>query len=401
MNIASRLETFEGLLLLAALVAIVARRLRLPYAVGLLAAGIAIALSPLRPDIDVTKELVFALFLPPLVFEAAFALRWPEVRRDLGPLTAMATVGVLLSTSVVFFGFTRLLHWDWRPALMFSALISATDPVAVIAMLKDAGVGGRFRLLLEAESLFNDGTAAALFAVALVAIGPGLTPGAAGIAFVRIALGGIACGAAFGASSLFVMGRTEDHLVEITCSVATAYGSFQLAEHFGFSGVLSTVVAGLILGTVGGRHGMSERGREEAERFWEFLAFVVNSFLFLLMGTRIAQGDYLPILGASAAAIVFVTLGRAAAVYGVMATFAHSRWRLARRAQHLLVWGGMRGAVSLALALGLPSDLPLRHKVVTVVFAVVAFSTIVQGVTMPAALRRGLPPEAAPEARPW
>lgn len=390
MTITSHLESFEWLILIGALVAIVARRLRLPYAVGLLGAGIAIAFSPWRPQIEVTKELVFALFLPPLVFEAAFALRWPEVRRDLGPLVALSTVGVLLSTTVVLFGFTRGLGWGWRPALVFSALISATDPVAVIAMLKDAKVEGRFRLLLEAESLFNDGTAAALFVVALMAVGPGLTPGEAGLAFVRIAVGGLAVGAAVGALSLAVLGRTEDHLIEIACTVGTAYGAFQLAEHLGFSGVLATVVAGLILGNAGlnnDRVGMTERGREEAESFWEFAAFLVNSFVFLLMGARIARGDYLSILGASMAAVALVTLGRAVAVYGTMALFAHSRWRLGLASQHLLVWGGMRGALALALALGLPKDLPLREEVVNVTFAVVAFSTVVQGMTMPRALK--------------
>ena len=180
MNLGLGIESVEAFLLIAALVAIVARRLRLPYTVGLLAAGVAVAFTPWKPGFEVTKELVFSLFLPPLVFEAAFALRWPELKRDMAPLVAMATVGVVLSTGVVFLGFTRLLGWDWRPALMFSVLISATDPVAVIAMLKEARVTGRFRLLLEAESLFNDGTAAALFAVALVAVGSGSDGGRRG-----------------------------------------------------------------------------------------------------------------------------------------------------------------------------------------------------------------------------
>ena len=194
MNLTFRLETLAAFLLVAALVAIAARRLRLPYTVGLLLAGIGVALSPWHPEIEVTKELVFSLFLPPLIFEAAFLLRWPQLRKDLAPLVAMATVGVILSTSVVFLGFTQLLGWDWRPALMFSTLISATDPVSVIAMLKEAKVTGRFSLLIEAESLFNDGTAAAIFAVALVAVAGSAGPGFAVASFLRIALGGLVCG---------------------------------------------------------------------------------------------------------------------------------------------------------------------------------------------------------------
>lgn len=388
MRLMTGLEGVGGLLLIAAVVAILARRLRLPYTVGLLAAGVAVAFMPWKPGFAVTKDLVFALFLPPLVFEAAFGLRWPDLKRDMTPLVAMATVGVVISAGVVFLGFTQGLGWDWRPALLFSTLISATDPVAVIAMLKEARVGGRFRLLMEAESLFNDGTAAALFAVALVAIGPGASIGGSLLTFARISVGGMACGAVVGGLSLVLLGRTADHLVELTCTVITAYGSFMLAEHFGFSGVLATVVAGIILGQAGRRYGMSERGHVSAERLWEFVAFLVNSLLFLLMGTRIAQSSYLPILGLALAAVVLVTLGRAASVYGVMALFARTPQRLDLRSQHLLVWGGMRGAIALALVLGLPADLPLRSEVVGVTFAVVGFSTVVQGITMAPLLAR-------------
>ena len=388
MSLHQNIESFGALLLVAAVVAIVARRLRLPYTVGLLVAGIAVSLSPWQPGFEVTKDLVFMLFLPPLVFEAAFMIRWEELRRDMAPLVAMATAGVLLSTAVVFLGFTRLLGWDWRPALMFSALISATDPVAVIAMLKEAKVGGRFGLLIEAESLFNDGTAAALFAVALVAVGAGTDPGSAALAFLKISLGGIVCGGLVGGLCVWLMGRTDDQLVEIVCTVAAAYGAFLIAEHFGFSGVLATVVAGIILGNLGTLGALSCEGRDDAETFWQFLAFLVNSFVFLLMGTRIAETNYLPILGAAAAAVVLVTAGRAASVYGVMGLFARSKRRLDLGSQHLLVWGGMRGALALALALGLPDDLPMRHEVVSVTFAVVAFSTVVQGMTMGPALRR-------------
>lgn len=391
MAIPIRVETFEALLLIAALVAIAARRLRLPYTVGLLVAGIAIALSPWQPQITITKELVFSLFLPPLIFEAAFLLRWDELRRDMAPLVAMATVGVLLSTAVVFVGFTKLLGWDWRPALMFSTLISATDPVAVIAMLKEARVEGRFRLLIEAESLFNDGTAAALFAVALVAVTAGASPGFAVVSFFKIALGGVLCGGLVGLAATWLMGRTEDHLVEIVCTVVAAYGAFISAEHLGFSGVLATVVSGVILGNLSPLGALSAQGRDDAETFWSFCAFVVNSLVFLLMGTRIAEANYVPILSGAAAAIVLVSLGRAASVYGIMALFSRSKHRLDLGSQHLLVWGGLRGALALALALGLPEDLPLRHEVVSVTFAVVAFSTVAQGLTMGPALRRLLP----------
>lgn len=393
------IESVELFLLLAAVVAIVARRLRLPYTVGLLFAGVAVAFGPWQPHVEVTKELIFMLFLPPLVFEAAFALRWPELRRDLAPILSMATFGVLASTALVFVGLLYLLGWDWRPAIMFATLISATDPVSVIAMLKEGKVGGRFRLMIEAESLFNDGTAAALFAVALAAVTVGSSAGSAVGSFLAISAGGIACGAAVGALSLFIMGRTEDHVVEIACTVVAAYGAFLFAEHFHFSGVLATLIAGLLVGNVGPLHALTAKGRDDAETFWEFAAFVVNSLVFLLMGTALAKANYVPIIVPALVAIVLVLLGRAASVYGVMALFARTRFRLDAPAQHLLVWGGMRGALALALALGLPESLPQRSQVVGVTFAVVAFSTVVQGLTMKPALSRGLPAPEVPALR--
>jgi CPA1 family monovalent cation:H+ antiporter len=386
------IENLEACLMLAAVVAILARRLRLPYTVGLLLAGVAVAFSPWQPAIQVTKSLIFTLFLPPLVFEAAFALCWKDLRQELPPTVAMATVGVVASCAVIFGGLYGLLGWDWRAALMFSTLISATDPVSVIAMLREGGVSGRFRLVIETESLFNDGTAAALFAVALAAVTVGITPGAAVGTFFAISLGGIACGLAVGALSLFVMGRTEDHLVEITCTVLAAYGAFMLAEHFGCSGVLATLAAGLLVGNVGPLRALTERGRIDAESFWEFAAFVVNSLVFLLMGTRLAQTNYVPILAPAGVAIALMLLGRAVAVYGVMAPFSRTSHRLEMPSQHLLVWGGMRGALALALALGLPDSLPQRSTVVGVTFAVVAFSTVVQGMTMKPMLARLLRP---------
>lgn len=393
MSLHINLESLEALLLIAALVAIAARRLKLPYTVGLLVAGIAVALGPWKPDFPVTKDLVFSLFLPPLVFEAAFMIRWPELEKDMAPLVAMATVGVILSTGVVFLACYKLLGWDWRAALMFSTLISATDPVAVIAMLKEAKVKGRFSMLIEAESLFNDGTAAALFAVALIAVSSGADPGTAVLSFFKISFGGLACGAAVGLVATWLMGRIDDHLVEITCTVVAAYGSFLLAEHLHFSGVLAAVVAGLILGNMGALQALSAQGRDDAETFWEFCAFVVNSLVFLLMGARIAEASYLPFIGAAFAAIAFVTVGRGVAVYGVMGLFSRSKHRLEMRSQHLLVWGGMRGALALALALGLPADLPMRQEVVSVTFAIVAFSTVVQGMTMATAMNLLLPAE--------
>lgn len=386
------IDRLEMLLLIAAVVAILARKVKLPYTIGLVITGAAMGVFQWDTGAEVTKEMIFTLFLPPLVFEAALAIRWNELKRDLTPLAIMATFGVLLASAVVFAGMHFALGWDWRAALMFGVLISATDPVSVIAMMKDADVHGRLKLLVEGESLFNDGAAAAFFAVALTAIsGDAPTPlGAAG-AFVVTAGGGIAVGALVGGACLVLMGRTTDHLVEITITTVAAFGAFLLAEHFHLSGVLATLVSGLILGNWGPIKALTARGRDDAERFWEFAAFVANSLVFLLMGTRLAQPDYTVVAGASLAGIAFVILGRAVAVYGVCLFFSGTARRIKMLHQHVLFWGGLRGALALALALALPESMPGRNEVVTVSFAVVAFSVVVQGLTVKPLLQRLTP----------
>ena len=155
------------LLLVAAVVAILSRRLRLPYSVGLVVAGMGVALLPFAPKVSLTKELIFTGLLPPLIFEAAFYLRWKELRRDIPVIAVLATIGVLLSAAITTVGMHFLVHWEWLSALVFGVLIAATDPVSVIATFREANVQGRLRRLVEAESLFNDGTAAVGFGIAV------------------------------------------------------------------------------------------------------------------------------------------------------------------------------------------------------------------------------------------
>ena len=382
------IERLVLLLLVAAAVSMLGRKLRLPYTVGLVLSGIALALSPLSLDIGLTRALIFTAFLPPLLFEAALQIPWRELRRDLCVIVVLATLGVLLATGVTAAGMHFCAHWPWETALLLGVLLAATDPVAVIATFKEAGVEGRLRLLVEAESLFNDGTAAVLFGVALAATG-GAGMGAWQISqsFLVTVLGGVLCGAVVGSGALLLVGRTEDHLVEITCTLIAAYGSFLLAEHFHLSGVLATMTAGILLGNLGPLGILTDRGRAEVISFWEYIAFIVNSLIFLLIGIRLAHHSFGAVMLPIVAAIVLAMLGRALAVYGCCVLFLHSRLRVSAVHQHLLFWGGLRGALALALVLGLPASLPMRETLITVTFAVVAFSVIVQGVTVTPLLR--------------
>lgn len=379
----------ELLLLIAAVVAMVARRLRIPYTVGLVVAGISLAFLPFAPRIELTKDLIFTILLPPLIFEAAICLRWIELRRDLPVVLVLASAGVLVSAAVTAGGMHLVAGWRWPSALVFGVLIAATDPVSVIATFKEAGVAGRLRLLVEAESLFNDGTSAVIFGI-VVAFSAGERPTwwDMGAALLLTVGGGILCGAALAGVLLLIAGRTDDHLVELTFTTVAAYGSFVLAEQLHLSGVLATLTAGLMMGSAGSLGTLSGRGKDAVEAFWEYAAFVANSLIFLLIGMHEAHQNFAAVWTAAVAAIALVMASRALAIYPTCLLFSKSALRVTTAHQHVLFWGGLRGALALALALGLPPVMPRRDDIITITFAVVAFSMFVQGLTMTPFLRR-------------
>jgi monovalent cation:H+ antiporter, CPA1 family len=362
-------------------------------------AGIALAVLPFSPNVELTKQLVFTAFLPPLIFEAAFQLSWRELRRDLPVVLTLATVGVAFSALITALGMHYLAHWSWISASLFGVLIAATDPVAVIAMFKDSKVQGRIRLLVEAESLFNDATAAVAFTITLaIASGHPISNGAVIRSLLIVIFGSVLCGGVVAGIVLLLAGGTDDHLIEITFTTVAAFGSFLLAEHFHLSGVLATLITGLIIGNVG-HISISAGSREAVEEFWDYAAFVANSLIFLLIGIRIAHRDYSFVLLPVLIAIAVVIAGRAFAIYPLSLLFSRSSLRITARHQHILFWGGLRGALALALALGLPAEMPAREEIITVAFAVVAFSLFIQGLTMTPFMRRlGELPSTSKEA---
>ena len=383
-----------ALLGLAMIVAIFARRLRLPYTVGLVLTGLGLAFARVDVGLELTHDVIFDLILPPLLFEAALNLSWRELRRELPPVIAISFVGVALCAAVVAFGLVEGLAWPLAPALAFGALIAATDPIAVVAMLREAGVRGRLALIIESEALINDGVAALLFALVLAGIAKASAPTWLEVSaeFALIAAGGVACGLIIGAAAIFVAGRTDEHLVETALTAVAAYGSFLIADHFGASGVLACVTAGLMMGNLGElaesetRLPLSSRGREFVGAFWEFAAFLANSLVFLLIGVALAHVHARSFV-ALAIEIALALVGRAAAVYPLAALFGRSRWRIPLREQHFLWWAGLRGALALALALALPLNAPYRDEILVAAFGVVAFSSLAQALTAGLALR--------------
>ena len=385
----SDLSQLGFLLFVSALVAMLTRRLRLPYTVGLVLAGMGLYFLHIYIKWHLSKDLIFSVFLPPLVFEAALFINWREFKEDLPVVALLATAGVVLAAAVTAIGMHYALAWDWGSAVVFGVLIAATDPVSVIATFKEAGVTGRLRLLIEAESLLNDGTAAVAF-VATLAILAGDHQNFVSITGMLLLtiVGGSLIGAVVASGFMLLAGQTPDYLVEITFTTLAAYGSFFVAEHFHCSGVLAALTAGLVVGNFRSSTSMTDTGRQVLEPFWEYVAFIANSLIFLLIGAQEAQQHFSDLFVPVLVGILLVTLGRAVAIYPVCAVFSRSRLKIASRHQHVLFWGGLRGALALALALAIPDNLPRHDAIITITFAVVAFSVFAQGLTITPLLSR-------------
>ncbi len=375
------------LLLIAALVAIAVHRLRIPYTVALVVVGLLITLQQ-SPRVQLLPEVILALFVPPLVFEAAFQLNMEQVRRSLTAILLLAIPGVVLTMLIV----GALVAWGTPlalpVALVFGAIISATDPVAVVAIFRSLGAPKRLTVLIEGESLVNDGTAIVLFNLVLgVALTGQFSLADSILEFIRVAAGGTVTGLVLGWAISRLIARVDDYLIETTLTTVLAFGAYLIAEQLHFSGVLAVVAAGLVNGNLGPR-GMSPTTRIVLFSFWEYAAFLVNSLVFLLIGMQINLPELLAAWQPILWAIVSVLAARVVVVYGLGWLMGKLDHPLPLAWKHVLSWGGLRGAISLALVLSLPSALGPDLAVVRVMaFGVVLFTLLAQGTTMRALLR--------------
>lgn len=378
------------MLIIISIIAIVVQRIQLPYTVALVLSGLVLAVLPSPfEDLTLTTELIIFLILPPLVFEAAFHLDISELKDNLVLIVILAIVGVLISTLVVG-SIVALAGVPLMVALVFGALISATDPVAVIAVFRELGVPRKLSYIVEGESLLNDGVAIVVFTIVLGAAASGhfdLTQGLAD--FLLVTGGGILVGAVIGVVANAVFLRIDNYLIETTLSTVVAYGAFVLAERFHISGVIAVVTAGLLVGNYGSQRSMSPSTRIVIENFWEYVAFIANSFVFLLIGLTIDLPLLLNNLGYIVVGIAAVLIGRAIAVYGLGWIIDRPRGRLTMTYRHVLFWGGLRGAIALALALSLPA-LPddWRNSLLAMTFGVVLFTLLIQSTTIKGLLDR-------------
>jgi len=371
--------------LVASIVAIVGRRFRIPYTVGLVIAGLVIGL---RSDlsIEISPRVFLSLFLPPLLFEASFHVNFERLRQNLGTVVLLAVPSVILN--MLFVGF--VIHWggglDLPIAIVFGSLIAATDPVAVVGIFRKLGAPKRLEILLEGESLLNDGTAIVMFNLALASVAAGSFNIGEGVtSFIRVAGGGLIIGLLFGWLFTRVTTFIDDHLVETTLTTLVAFGSYVVAEDLlHFSGVLAVVAAGIVSGNVGPQ-GMSPTTKIVVFNFWEYAAFAANSAVFLLIGLQTDLSLLLENWKLILWAIAAVLVSRAFVIY----FFSRLTSRMEASWRHVLFWGGLRGAISLALALSLPITLgDSRSLIITMAFGVVLFSIIVQGFSMDRVLAR-------------
>ncbi len=378
------IETLLALLLVASATAVTIKWIRMPYAVALVITGLIIGLSKILPQVSMTPELVLVIFLPALLFEASWNLDIKALKRDWLSISVLATIGV----GVCMFSVAVILHFAGRmnimTALLFGAMVSATDPVSVIALFRQMGIDRRLTMIIEGESLFNDGTAVVAFKImlALVLTGAQAEPLGTCTNFLVTVFGGALLGAVMGYVASRITSAFDDHLLEITLTMVTAYGSYLAAEQFHVSPVIAVVAAGIVVGNYGSRTGMSATTRLAVNSFWEYAAFLVNSLLFLLIGMQVQVPLLLKHSQLIGLGVLAVFIARLVVVYGISPFISTERLPIPDKWRHLMFWGGLRGALVMALALSLPLSFPEREAIINMTFGVVLFTLLVPGLTM-------------------
>lgn len=387
-------EVVVALLGALTLIAFVVRRVRLPLSVALVSFGLLVAaISPAR--FTISPDVVLFALLPGLVFEAAFRLHIGDLLRVVGRTAVLAIPGVLLVALVVATVLHLATGLPFQTAFVVGAVVSATDPVAVVASMRNVGAPRQLATLVEAESLFNDGTGVLLFTIALANLHASVDLPAQLVAFGVAIIASLVLGAGCGFLASRITAVVDDHLVELTLTALVAYGTYLLADGLGQSGIIATVTAGIVLGSYGREVGMSRRTQEAVDTVWEFVAFVLTALVFLLIGLTTSFADLAAAAGPIAWGVLAIFAGRIVVVYGLlggvrllarrlpMGSSRSSEWTLIRRMPfgwlHVVSWSGLRGAVAFALALALPLDVPDRALLQGTIFGIVLFTLLVQG----------------------
>ncbi|WP_427161456.1 Na+/H+ antiporter [Aliinostoc sp. HNIBRCY26] len=388
MNVAELVNISIILLLVATIVALLSRWLRVPYVTGLVLAGLAITeLLPRR--IGLSDSLILNLFLPILIFEAAINTDISRLRSTIKPIALLAGPGVVISATVTSVLLKFGLGLNWTAALLAGVILAITDTVSVIAVFKEVSVPSRLSTIVEGESLFNDGIALVLFSLIVKFNAAGSLTILDGCQeLFMVIVGGTLVGLAVGYLSTGLFVRSDEPLSSILLTVAVALGAFQIGQFFSVSGAVAVVVAGLIVGNVGVSDQVSASTRLTLFSFWESIAFGVNSFIFLLIGLEIDLITFWRTLPAVVLAIVAYQAGRILSVYPLLAIVGWFDRPIPWRWQHVLFFGNIKGSLSMALALSIPATVTGREQLIAIVFGTVLLSLLGQGVSLPWLVKR-------------
>jgi monovalent cation/hydrogen antiporter len=396
------IELILALLVAVCVLMLAARSVRVPYPIVLVVGGLALAAIPAVPDVELAPELVFLLFLPPLLYTAGFNSSIRELRAQLTSIVSLA-VGLVLVTILLVAAAAHALMpaLSWPLAFTLGAIVSPPDAVAATTLLRGHGVPRRVVTLLEGESLFNDATALVAYQTALAAtVVAGFSPSSAAVQFVRAAVGGVLVGVVAAAIVARLRPKLHDPTIEITVSLLTPWAAYLPAEQLGVSGVLATATSGLYLGWLAPRI-MDPETRVRGRAVWEMVVFLLNSLVFILIGLQLStilsalSNQSLP--GLVALSVVTAAVLIVVRVVWVFAFWAVRRWIARRtgksapdndaRETFVVGWAGMRGVVSLATALALPLSLAEREVLIFVTFAVIMVTLGGQGLTLPLVVR--------------
>lgn len=400
-DIVSLVRILVILLLIALTVILVTRWLTVPYTLGLVVVGLLIGFFERIPTIHLTPDLVLFVFLPALLFEGSWSISVQLLLENWVAIFLLAVPGVLLELVLIAVPLHFFTGINWGDSFLLGAILSPTDPVAVLGLFRQIKANARLSSIIEGESLFNDGVAGALYQVFLMLVlvstrGQAISGGQAWVngigTFLLEAGGGVLIGSVCGFLVSRFVRHIDDPLIETTITVVTAYGVYLVADFLHTSGILAVILAGLIVGSYGRRIGMSEGTQEAVDNFWSMIAFLANALVFLLVGVELNPTLFLSsqkdatLLITAALAIVAVLLARF-----VMVLLLPRKAPLGiplRSWRFVIFWSGLRGALSLALVLALPLDVPDRSALVFSTYAVILFTLLVQGFSLRWVLKR-------------
>jgi Na+:H+ antiporter len=366
------------------------RYARVPYTVGLVIVGLIIGAIPGHPSVQLTPDLVMLVFLPALLFSGAWTYPTDQLRQNWLLIMLLSTAGVLINIAVAWLVLVHGAHMPAQTALLFGAIVAPTDPVAVISVFRSLGTDERLAAIIEGESLFNDATSIVAFKVTLLisVATTHVSAAAPAVDFIELLGGGALVGAVVGMCALFVLRLTDDYVTEAMGTLIVAYGAYIIADELHVSGLIAVIVAGLLLSRLGTRFGAFTQTRQSVNQLWQFIAFMANSLLFLLVGLAINLGELKESLTPALWGIAAVGCGRLVSVYGLSWLSGLLGRKTPVSWQHIFFLGGLRGALSMAMVLSLPATIARRDELVAMVFSVVLFTIVAQGLAIaPAVIR--------------